>query len=554
MKYWSSRIILLGLLMGPLVSLRAMAQRDGEFMRLLQQAQTAYDGNDYQAAKAYCTQAIERDPRSDVAYAIRADAEQMLKQFAEAIADSDRAIQLNPSNSLAYTIRGRSRRLREELPLALADFDRAIQLDRRNDFYYALRGEVHRQLGQYELAIQDFDETLRLSPGDPFATEQRRRAQQKDSTGSVNPVPSTVIPPSSSAPTITWISPNPIRFQQGYRLTDESLHVEVTIGAFADKATIERTTRLYIDGVTGQKLGEAQFFQKQQQFTYEHDVHLPPGRHTVEIGVQLPGQAEVRSLPLDVLVGPAGKPRLYVLAFGVDSNLEYTRQDAESIVSIFKTQQGKLYETVETELIIDKQTTAGDMAIELESFGGRSVREQDVIIVFFSGHGDIIEGEFRLMGRGFRRNAWRSSSLSYRQQIIAELNRLKGKKLILLDACRSGGIAGGDLGVKGPTQTLADAQRILAETPSGTAVITSSSGQESSYEDAVWQHGAFTHALVEALQQGRADRDRNGSITVRELHQYVKNRVGNLVRTQKKKDQTPLLQIDNEDFPIYWTK
>jgi uncharacterized caspase-like protein len=58
-------------------------------------------------------------------------------------------------------------------------------------------------------------------------------------------------------------------------------------------------------------------------------------------------------------------------------------------------------------------------------------------------------------------------------------------------------------------------------------LLTSSTGNEASYESADWGHGAFTKALLEGLG-GQADYDRDRKIFVRELDHFVARRVEKL--------------------------
>jgi uncharacterized caspase-like protein len=81
-------------------------------------------------------------------------------------------------------------------------------------------------------------------------------------------------------------------------------------------------------------------------------------------------------------------------------------------------------------------------------------------------------------------------------------------------------------------------------------VITSSSDDQVSWEDDSWQNGAFTRAIREALEQGKADQDRNGIIRIRELVEYIKTRVPEMVTSAGKGLQTPKWN-SKTDISIY---
>jgi uncharacterized caspase-like protein len=61
----------------------------------------------------------------------------------------------------------------------------------------------------------------------------------------------------------------------------------------------------------------------------------------------------------------------------------------------------------------------------------------------------------------------------------------------------------------------------------GLVVFSAAQGSELSQERADWGHGAFTKALLEALQ-GTADANRNGEVTITELDSYLGDRVREL--------------------------
>ena len=62
------------------------------------------------------------------------------------------------------------------------------------------------------------------------------------------------------------------------------------------------------------------------------------------------------------------------------------------------------------------------------------------------------------------------------------------------------------LAQKGPPTSL----------PDNVTVLTSSSGSETPFEDAKWEHGAFTKVLLEALDDPAADLNRNRLISLME--------------------------------------
>ena len=84
---------------------------------------------------------------------------------------------------------------------------------------------------------------------------------------------------------------------------------------------------------------------------------------------------------------------------------------------------------------------------------------------------------------------------------------------------------------------------------SGTTVLTSSAGAEYAFESSRQKNGLFTYALIEALKGAKAaDANKDGSIVMSEVADYVKKRVDELSRGK----QTPNVRRVNleGDFVI----
>jgi WD40 repeat protein/uncharacterized caspase-like protein len=264
------------------------------------------------------------------------------------------------------------------------------------------------------------------------------------------------------------------------------------------------------------------------------DLNIPAtlerGQNLVEVVVSN-GQAQARaaarvSTP-EATAGSAAVtlPKLWILSIGVDKyddkqipSLAYPADDADSIVAVFRTQEGRLFSKVNTLLINDKSSTKPTYANILDSLSYLSRAGQyDVALLFIAGHGfNDDRGDFyflpsdaALAEDGTLR---RSKAVSWRD-IKATLD-LPAKVLVFVDACHSEGVSG--------KQTRAvDSERLVKELQEANAVVfTSSRGRELSQESASWKHGAFTYALLEGLS-GKADMMKDGKITMKELDAYV---------------------------------
>ena len=82
-------------------------------------------------------------------------------------------------------------------------------------------------------------------------------------------------------------------------------------------------------------------------------------------------------------------------------------------------------------------------------------------------------------------------------------------------------------------------------------VFSSSTGRQFSLENASWNNGAFTKALVEGID-GKADEQHSGRVTYKMLDLYVSERVKSLTQG----NQSPVTQAPGgvNDFPLALTK
>ncbi|MBK8176931.1 MAG: caspase family protein [Rhodospirillales bacterium] len=252
--------------------------------------------------------------------------------------------------------------------------------------------------------------------------------------------------------------------------------------------------------------------------------------------------------------GFAPKPKLYVLAVGVRDYrsyqpLKYADRDASDFAARMQRQNGGLFADVKVLPLLNEHATNSEVEDGIDWIR-REVTENDIGIVFMSGHGKTYLGDYyflpydvddtKLFATGVSKDALRKT-----------FNNTTGKVVVFPDTCHAGGVQmastkdGTGPDINGLVNELAQAGR-------GVVVFASSTGNQLSVElDAPWRHGAFTQALLEALDGGRpgqsADYNHNGAISTDEINVYVRNRVKDLAHDQTpvsaKPDATP-------DFPL----
>jgi len=264
---------------------------------------------------------------------------------------------------------------------------------------------------------------------------------------------------------------------------------------------------------------------------------------------------------IGVAISPDLKKRnLYVLSIGVSDfensgskfeNLNYADDDARAINNLFGNMQGVLYNKVFTKILTDEQATRENI---LDAFDWleKEPSQNDVVVLFISSHGFKDGDKSYLMPYDGNVDKLRATAIDF-YDINQTVEKLSNKDqrncrvLWLLDACHSGSF--GVAGTKGASQVNIDeAVSMLNNNEYGVMMLNSSEASETSFENAKWQHGAFTFAMLKALKEGKADYNKDYIVTFDELATYVKQEVKNM--TGKKQHPVMKNPASITEFPV----
>ena len=175
-----------------------------------------------------------------------------------------------------------------------------------------------------------------------------------------------------------------------------------------------------------------------------------------------------------------------------------------------------------------------------------------MLIFAFAGHGETDRNVNFLIPRDGRLALPRDSSIPL-TRLLQWLDACPARQqVVLLDACHSGMDArkrGRGLG------GLAEAfeEELASASTEGRAILSSCSGGEIAYEDPECGHGIFTYHLLEGLKGG-ADSDGDDKVTVRELNLFVRPRVADWCRQNRKSPvQKPRAKFDDTAGEIVLT-
>ena len=243
------------------------------------------------------------------------------------------------------------------------------------------------------------------------------------------------------------------------------------------------------------------------------------------------GKIRHSSEPLLVSRGRIPKPNLYMLAFGPKPNfnfIEFTDNDAADFKRAFSLQDcGKsaLYNKINAKTFVKEEAKAKKILEQIDNMiASNIIKPNDVFMLFFSSHGYRKDSMFCIQGDDYR--SWSEEETSVcSEQLYERLNPVHAKKIFFIDACQSG--------KEPPTDSLfriPDKKNQLT----GYTIIASSEFDADSYTHTEWQNGAFTEALLEALEgkANKADGNENMDdvIGINEITTYLKKRVPELCK------------------------
>ena len=186
---------------------------------------------------------------------------------------------------------------------------------------------------------------------------------------------------------------------------------------------------------------------------------------------------------------------------------------------------------------------------EIETFFS-SLNKEDLLLLYFSGHG-IKDDNGRLyfstrITRKNSKNKLIKSTAIAASFVRDQLNNNRCKRqVIILECCFSGAFD--------PSSVIKDDGYVDLQNQlgaEGRVILASSSSTQYSFEQQEGDISVYTHHLVEGIETGASDLDRDGKITAREIHQYACNKIEENAFGVKPK----IIVLKDEDFDIFTTQ
>lgn len=283
------------------------------------------------------------------------------------------------------------------------------------------------------------------------------------------------------------------------------------------------------------------------EYIYQNKINLEKGDNLLQLSVSGATSKEIKVH----YVPPQGD--IHVVAFGIPhEDLNYTKNDAKDFSQAFDNQTDKLFENVQIfTYATEDSTTKRRLSFAIQDiqndFFFEKIGIHDVVTLYFSSHGFTYrDSSFFLAASDYDDRYPQQTSIDFQREVLEILDKVECKKVIFIDACKSG------------ANQLAD----LASSRDDYQFIVSCSANEVSYEDSLWQNGAFTEALMEVFEAvepnsskriEKADSDNDLKLSLSEIYKYVHKRVPELVKSKRPKikgSQTPF-SPKLEDLPLY---
>lgn len=239
------------------------------------------------------------------------------------------------------------------------------------------------------------------------------------------------------------------------------------------------------------------------------------------------------------------------------ANLTYAAKDIRDMAKAIKTK----YPTAIIDTLFDEQVTPTNLRNLKANLLKSNI--EDKVMLLYAGHGllsDSLDFYFGTYSMDFAKpqiNGWSFNDME---------NLLDGiparQKLMLIDACHSGELdkdedlkltskklpdgtiltAKGARGVElisnqtGLENSFELMKELFTNTNigSGTIVISAAGGKEYALEGPKWNNGVFTYAMLEAMQEKKADENSNQKIDLNELKNFLQSEVLKLTGGQQK--------------------
>lgn len=308
--------------------------------------------------------------------------------------------------------------------------------------------------------------------------------------------------------------------------------------------------------------------------SWNDEIQLSTGENKIQVFVE--DGSGLKSLRQEKTVNlmKESLPNLYILSIGSGHfndqsfNLNYAEKDANDITELFK--NSNHFNSIIEANILGNNVTISNIEKEIEKLKNAGVN--DVIIVFFAGHGVLDEQlDYYLSTSEIDFNSPQDGGLLF-SNLEDKLSELQCRnKILFIDACHSGEIDKEEIELQTTSETeegelvmfrngtneveiiggksvfeLSKNIFVDLRKNSGVITISSAGGAEFALEGKIWKNGAFTYTILKGLMEKEADLNGDKKIYINELQEYLFEMVPKLTNGM----QTPTSRVEVLDQNI----
>ena len=361
---------------------------------------------------------------------------------------------------------------------------------------------------------------------------------------------------SVSGTRVIWTKPDAFALKEHEMFNTKERELEIRFNISSPKRIIKSDVSILLNKRYIKPSSKAEFRGDAGSYYFKDIITLNDDLPYNEVALRVnTGATQEMSQKLKVNYSPI-RPNLYVLTIGPQTNLKYTTNDARDIAGAFNQHRNdvfRLYNSITVDTLIGRKATTQAIRLAIASiqtkFRSGAIAEDDIVMLFFSSHGFLNNGDLYIQADDYNPSAAAVTSLHYQRDVLDQIANLPCKKLLFIDACHGGGARANSADIN---QALQD----IKKAPRGLAIFASSSDQEQSYEHKLWKNGAFTEVLLKGLIEGKADGapygNKNGIVTLNELEKYVTREVPPIVNNVMSASQHPkLTRNELGDLPLF---
>jgi hypothetical protein len=258
-------------------------------------------------------------------------------------------------------------------------------------------------------------------------------------------------------------------------------------------------------------------------------------------------KSDVDELPL-IKVKP--NKNAYAIVIGIEQyrqklpKADYAVNDAKLVGEYLSRVMGYPEENIVT--ITNEHATKSDFEKYFEQWLVNHIEKDSTLFIYYSGHGapNPKTGDAYLVPYDGD-PAFIAQTGYPLKKLYGVLGKLPAKEIVVaLDSCFSGG-GGRSVIARGMRPLVIDLQG-SASISRNMAVLSASSGEQTSSTYDEKGHGLFTYFLLKGIKSGNVLKP-DGSIRVKNLYDYLKPQVERIARRQFNNEQTPQLIVPKKN-------